>query len=110
MGHSSIARQPGGDDHLVACLSADAMSAARSALQFVASSDEARLRSSEDLYDLCDLFHNVAVWLVFPEAIPGPATTALDAVIEGACRPSTRRWLYQALIGRNRLDIALRLE
>jgi hypothetical protein len=98
------------DDYVVADLNASAFSEARTALQFRYPSDERRLERAEELFQLCDLFHNVAMWLVQPASLPRDALSALDAVLRNVRHPWVRAWLRSALLVRNRADLIYRLE
>ena len=62
------------------------------------------------LFDVLDLLHNAAVWMVLPEARPHRAPNALEAVACSATSPRARAWLVDALRRRNRHDVIARLE
>ena len=62
------------------------------------------------LFDVLDLFHNAAVWMVIPEARLHHAPNALEAVVRSASSPRARTWLIDELRRRNRRDVIARLE
>lgn len=98
------------DDYVVADLNASAVSEARTALQWRYPSEQRRLERAEELFQLCDMFHNVAMWLVQPVSLPRGASSALDAVLRNARHSWIREWLRSALLVRNRHDLVTRLE
>jgi hypothetical protein len=99
-----------GGDYPVAHLMESAMSYARVALHHRDQSEDAWRRRGHELFALCDLFHNVAVWLVDPRTLPHGAASALDAVLAGAHHSSTKEWMCEQLTRRNRQDIVDRME
>jgi hypothetical protein len=98
------------DDYLVAHLMESAMSYARVALHRRDQSEDAWRQRGDELFAMCDLFHNVAVWLVDPRKLPHGAASALDAVLAGAHQSSTKEWLCEQLTSRSRQDVIDRME
>lgn len=98
------------DEYIVAHLNADAVSVARTALSSAHRTDEYYLKHATDVSDLCDLFHNVAVWMVVPESLYGGATSPLDAVLRGARNPWVRQWIAENLVQSGRHDLVAKMD
>lgn len=98
------------DDYVVADMNSSAVSEARTALQWSYPSEQRRLERAEELFQLCDLFHDVAMWLIRPASLPRDASSALDAVLRNARDLWVREWVHNALLARNRHDLIARME
>ncbi len=98
------------DDYVAADLNSSAASEARTALQWSYPTKQRRLERAEELFQLCDLFHDVAMWLIRPASLPRDASSALDAVLRNARDLWVREWVRNALLVRNRYDLIARME
>ena len=98
------------DEYIVAHLNADAVTVARCALNSAHRTDEYYLKHATDVSDLCDLFHNVAVWMVVRESLYGGATSPLDAVLRGARNPWVRQWIAENLAQSGRPDLVAKMD
>jgi hypothetical protein len=97
-----------GDDYVAASLLAAALSEVGA--QHWRFRSEQRGEHVIDLLELCDVFRNVAIWLVEPTALPAGTSCALDGVLRNARSTWVRAWIHQELTVRRRPDLIARLE